>query len=416
MASAQEHDGQVTLGVELEFLATMPWSTEDIWKIPEEKVLWNRTHARHALSQDLANAGLPTVTICRHSGHKAEHCCVCQHNNKGKSSQQGSRQVGLYLPQGTNIDPQNASMLEADFNTVDEEILGARDLFGKDWQGLEIASAVFTSQTMAKILPVFDVINTRDHVINDSCGMHIHAGFTDGLSHLEAKKIVTVVALVEGCFIRQILPADRLDSLFIDTISTESNLSSEAHRAALFEGAQAASSSSIPVTDEMRAHLPQVVLEMRKKGWNKNIGHLQLKNLIKSIWNTNNMYELARGILIKGGNMRGGAAICLRLPHKRVILRNPLRDDIPYKTPSSIEFRYPPMKADKDHFKLWIELVETIMHFGKMTDTVYSQRLGRLVSVLNGCSAIGQSWTHVLGELGLGERIEAWKAHKRGDH
>lgn len=299
---------------------------------------------------------------------------------------------------------------------MDEEILGTRDFSGNDWQGLEIASAVFTSQTMAGILPVFDVINARDHVINDSCGMHIHAGFTDGLSHLEAKKIVTVVALLEGCFIRQILPADRLGSLFIDPIATESNLSTEAHREALFEDAQSASGASLPVTDEMRAHLPQVVLEMRKRGWNKDIGHLKLKNLIKGIWNTNNIYELARGILIKGSMMRGGAAICLRLPHKRVSLRNPLRDDIPDKTPSSIEFRYPPMKADKDHFKLWIELVETIMHFGKMTDKVYSQRLDRLVSVLNGCSAVGQTWTFVLIELGLGERVEAWKAHKRGDH
>ncbi|KAG9250351.1 uncharacterized protein F5Z01DRAFT_377264 [Emericellopsis atlantica] len=271
---------------------------------------------------------------------------------------------------------------------------------------------------MADILPVFDVINATDHVINDSCGMHIHAGFTDGLSHIEAKKIITVVALVEGCFIRQILPADRLESLFIDPISTESNLSTEAHRAALFEAAQSASQTLLPVTDKMRAHLPRSVLEMRKRGWNKTTGHLQLKNLIKTIWHTNNMYELARGILIKGGNMRGGAAICLRLPHnlKRVSLRNPLRDDLPVKTPSSIEFRYPPMKADKDHFKLWIELAKTIMNFGKMTDTVYSQRLDRLVGVLNGCSAIGQTWTLVLIELGLGERVEAWKAHKRGDH
>ena len=138
--------------------------------------------------------------------------------------------------------------------------------------------------------------------------------------------------------------------------------------------------------------------------------------MFQALWRTDNLYELGRGLLIKHANMRGGAALCLRLPNKTVNLRNPLSDVIPIKTPSSIEFRYPPMKADKDHLKLWVELVEIIMQFGKMDAKDYSRRLGHLVNILNNVSPGEETWAVVLGELGLGERVEVWRAHKCGVH
>lgn len=290
------------------------------------------------------------------------------------------------------------------------------------WRGIEITTPVFNMSELSAGLPqTKQVVSALRHMdldiaANRSCGLHVHVGLRAGLRLTLAKKLVTLVMLLEQPLILPLCPASRTESPFASLISEKSRFVTrkldpdEMAIALRVEG------------PEMRDHWPWRLGDSTPTAWNSG-DPASLQGTMQLIWHSPSLLELAEG-LCKRPSSRTALAIRLRAPNGVPFEKTGVDVDenaVDFEgTQSTIEFRYPQMSFDMPFIKNWVELCSKLVEVATLDAPAFKAKLQEVVRALCEAKASGSAeWETVLTAIGLGHQVAEWREqlqrHARGE-
>ncbi|POR35511.1 Uncharacterized protein TPAR_04290 [Tolypocladium paradoxum] len=397
------HRQDITFGLELEFLTPScdGYVYEDgpAYHAPTRKAL--------ALELRQLTHGLGIAAECNHD--IGCFCAVCMHA-PAKDVSPGMRVFNAGpSDQVSYVRPCHQFFLIQKEDLVSPQAKGP-------WRGIEITTPVFNMSELSAGLPqtkqVVSALRNMDLDIaaNRSCGLHVHVGLRAGLRLTLAKKLVTLVMLMELPLILPLCPASRRESPFTSLITEKSRF--VVRRLDLDEMASALRAEG----PEMREHWPWTLGDSTATAWNGG-DPVALQGTMRLIWHSRSLRELAEG-LCKRASTRTALAIRLRSPDGVQVEPSSVDPDgnaFDFEgTQSTFEFRYPQMSFDMPFIKNWAELCCKLVEIATLDAPAFKAKLQGLVCALSAAKASGNTeWETILGAIGLGHQVPEWREQLR---
>lgn len=415
MPDSERSQESITFGVELEFLVPLPPAPSRA-QLEHESHRYCKSLGRLSICNTLCkHAQIPVAAECHHL--PVQSCAVCESITSSEDQIIFGQASVFNVITRKNIERIPGMSDRTDYFHVDFECLSTSADCEGEWLGLEVRTAAFTERELRLGLPKLascvDALATGNHDIkvNDSCGMHIHVGLTSGMTLLIAKKLVTLVMLIEEPLLRALIPDHRRQKRAAAPVATVSRL---ARGVELPQEVATESLQERELTAQMRAHLPSLnrlpLIEHRPDN---------IRRTLIRLWQLRSLYEL-EDVLCDAFSLRCGLGFCLRDEEGKVV--RPINDAERHAwverarsqharehSPSSVEFRYPDMTFDVQSMAAWVEIVEKVMSIARWEEEKYQELLRDLIVDLD---EEGEVWERLLTRLGLVEKISYCKKRK----
>lgn len=412
---AQSIRQDMTFGVELEFLT--PTGAVD-GLADDKNELRLRTRKAFATEMALLAKHTPVATLC--ADHKdGPTCAVCD------ESADAIIHPGVVVlsqerpPQTSSVHPRYQYFL------VQHECLSSLDIQG-EWTGLEISTPILDMSELDDGLPRLSRVlsalrKTGMRVLaNESCGLHIHVGTRSGMRLMHAKKVATLVALLEHHVLLALLPYRRSETFSSRSIGQFSRFARHMSRGYVYKDMLAADSHPA-----MNEHLPPSWTSKRlpRRPWNYGKPSA-FRDTLKLIWSSGTLVELQDGLHLREGG-RAGVALYLREPGqgKPPLDSNGLprsdKHDLQGTEPtyegaqSTYEFRFPQMSFDGDFIKHWAELCCKMVELAMLPAPQFAALLERLTGVLEEIEDKESGLQNIWPVLGLQHQSPFWAAQLR---
>lgn len=391
----------LTFGVELEFMSPCP----------PTRHLWVRRGVTAAARMNVAQqmvelTPLPIACACTHADH--ETCAICD----GTEDEMHGR-IRILSPE--YIDPRPGTQLESNYFLFKHEFLEGRSFVNSDrnWPGVEIASPIFQVGEFTAGLPTLSTAisalrNMEAEITADeSCGLHVHVGLESGMSLLLAKKITTLVMVLEDTLLFDLVGTSRLTNESTDAIHLESLVSKE-HIPPLDFAEDPTGSDKL-----MGAHIPPLEA-IKPETWNEGDPE-KFYDMLTKIWSSKSLQRVSM-LTKKETNTRGGFDISLR--DHTGLSRSPGCDGTLELGPTTVEFRYAQMSFDIPFIRNWIEVLFRIIQIADQNPDDFKQSLATIFELTAKANEEQKpTWDTIMeGVLGLGDRIPEWKEQRRMYH
>ncbi|KAH8173662.1 hypothetical protein LIA77_07917 [Sarocladium implicatum] len=222
----------------------------------------------------------------------------------------------------------------------------------EDWEGLEISTPARGMRELQNGIPeIRGLVRGLSRMgaglcVTDLCGMHIHVGDQEGgLTNDLAKRIVTLVVLLEEDLFIPLVSPDRQDAQAFLPITHTSRM---AKRAATMDP------SSNPI-------LTRVLPPGHQDGRYWARAGRKIGNILQLLWQCPNLVSLRHGLNSDTENeltFKSSFNIVLRTPDDPEPGQDP--DDLDPRM-STVEFRYPQMTFDCDYVQMWVRIATRVM-------------------------------------------------------
>jgi hypothetical protein len=366
----------ITFGAELEFMTAVPQHYRSSITSPAAA-------ARYHIAKIFGDrTSFPTAVECNHDD--GEVCTACFELPKHK------------VIQGTAyINPG----LKTECFLFKSEHLFFRNKINQDrlWPGVEMCTPVFKERELDSGLPTmktaFKTLRNSgiDISADQSCGLHVHVGVTYGMDLHFAKKVSTLVVLLENSLLLPLVAQYRAAGTYAQPVSKES-------AAAYLDGVPSAAFRAF------EKHVPEEST-FYPGTWNRHDPNSFFK-MLQIIWSAADLRTLSRSLRARKIT-RCGMAICLRKHNGD----RPSYFDTDFEgTPSTFEFRYSQMTFDHVTLRNWVEVVTRIVSLAQADEGEYKSFTEMIVGVNHEAGA--DAWKILLTRFGLGERIPEWEVQK----
>ncbi|KAK7413760.1 hypothetical protein QQX98_007327 [Neonectria punicea] len=387
----------LTFGVELEFLSPAP-----------------RPHPpRGASAAAKLNIGkkmaeltkLPIALDCWHE--PPETCAICSWIDRGKDG------ITNLLSAG-NTEIRKDDQLEGTCFIVKNESLGEHQSGineERNWPGIEIASPVFRAGELTSGLPTLtEAVNSlRDMdasiTADESCGLHIHVGVEGGMTLLLAKKITTLVMILEPTMLYELVAPSRV------TNACAAPMKKELVIARGFASDNSWDFDPNKSCEVMDAYLPPVAA-IPAAEWNDQ-DPAGFHAMLKVVWESKSLQRLSA--LTKSSHVyRGGFFLSLRNSEGETRGPTYYNEDLE-KTPSTVEFRYAQMSFDVAFISNWINVLFRVVKLAQQDASDFQKCLASIYELMDVTGQRGEHlWPVMLGEvLGLGHQSPAWRLQRQ---
>ncbi|KAF5022114.1 hypothetical protein F66182_5833 [Fusarium sp. NRRL 66182] len=388
----------ITFGVELEFMTPCP-SNKHIWRFSCPSAA-ARINIAERLARSLA---VPIACECQHDPDKK--CAVCDQIPE------------RYLYGGTRIlsfptAVPNGTMLRDCCFLFKPEFIDRRDELSlqRCWPPVEISSPIFHSGELHAGLPtmgaVLSSIRTMGlNITADSgCGMHVHVGVEKGMTLLLAKKISTLVVLLETNLLLPLVAPTRWNNEYAMPVSERSD----------------AATDPVPQhvdTTLLDQHLPPMDF-MQPGTWNNNNVE-RIYGMLKNVWSAHSLPNLSQQ-LRRDGIHRCGFTLALRT-HQGKANEGIFTENFE-NSPSTVEFRYSQMTFDNVLLRNWTEIVARIVVLAQADADEYKERVKSILQLIYEAESDGKAAWKLLMRyiLKLQHRVPEWEAQldkfKRGEY
>ncbi|KAF7542268.1 hypothetical protein G7Z17_g11731 [Cylindrodendrum hubeiense] len=393
----------LTFGVELEFMSPCPPSRQ----------LWVRrgitAAARMNVAQQMAElTALPIACQCTHDpGH--ETCAICD----GSESEIHDRI--RVLSHGEDFARRPGSQLEQNYFLFKHEHLDGRSYVNsnRDWPGVEISSPIFQAGEWSAGLPTLNTaisaLREMDAEItaDESCGLHVHIGVQGGMTILLAKKIITLVMILEDSLLFDLVGTSRLANENADAINLESIMAKGEIPAHDFAEDPTGSDNL------MGAHVPPMEA-MKPELWNQHDPE-RFYDMLTKVWSSKSLQRLSM-LTKKESSSRGAFDIALR--DHTGLPRPPVCHGTFDGGPTTVEFRYAQMSFDIPFIRNWIEVLFHIVRIAHQSPGDFKNSLATIFELTAKTAAENKlAWDAIMeGVLGLGDRIPEWKRQRHLYH
>ncbi|KAM5347685.1 hypothetical protein ACJ41O_007509 [Fusarium nematophilum] len=384
----------ITFGIELEFMTPPPKS-----KGRTITDIASRLHIAEILAH---NTSLPVACTCTsHLGNPS--CPVCFDAPPGAVAGNIRILSSLDFPRRPN------SQVESNVFLVLTEFLETRHPINmrRRWPGVEVSTPIFGSGEILAGLPkmksVLDVLRRSGVEItaDESCGLHVHVGVEEGMTLLLAKKILTLVILLEDAILLRCISPTRLGNYCAEPLIQPTGVSRNGWTEP--EGA-------IPL---LESHVPPI----KPSAWNGDKPeHFHL--MFRQMWSATSLQGLSK--LIRQGTItRCAVALSLRNGKGQYMCGASTADL--EGTPSTVEFRYSQMSFDLPYLRNWVELVTRIVHLAKADATPFKECCASICEVQEKADESGVvAWKMLMGSvLKLGHCVPEWQIqmakYRRGE-
>lgn len=156
-----------------------------------------------------------SVTCKEHTEHQTcFNCASLPEDNLVSVEMRGkTKSLSVYSDSKLNLlptSPYPTGFFIIHGEVLDEHLPGDKDE-SKWGEAIEVETAIQTSRDLSAGLPqvrsFITALRTIDVPIgvNNSCGFHVHAGYLQGMTLLSAKKITTLLMLLESGLLRPIV-------------------------------------------------------------------------------------------------------------------------------------------------------------------------------------------------------------------
>lgn len=365
--------------------------------------------ALRALAEGLReHTKLPLAVICLHG--KWEKCPACE----GLTDEvrhtiilpDGPKLLNVISPHCMDVDMSKHAKSNQDFDFLNyfhimEEhlMLGVGDI-QKSWQSIEVTTPVLTSQDVKAGLPqIKELIGGLKQIvpavgINGDCGLHVHLGYAATMTLLKAKRVVSLVLLLEMTLLDPLVSPDRRGGLWRSRLSADAQIYGKAGDSLLSLAAQ---------SSNFRAHIP-AFNRVGANRWNSRNPEKLYAALVRT-WNCRSLYHLQR-LMMDATGATSGAALCIRWDDDLAQI------DGTAGSTTTVEFRYLQMTFDPVLVHKWVTILSAIMKLGLQEAGTFKLSFQRLLTTLDFAEKVGQEyvWADILHELGLGSQIPFWQA------
>ncbi|PHH73428.1 hypothetical protein CDD80_3830 [Ophiocordyceps camponoti-rufipedis] len=234
-------------------------------------------------------------------------------------------------------------------------------------RAIELATPVFRKKDVDDcFVSLRNVFGALLEKLNDidydaSCGLHIHTGFLDGVSVFDAKRLITLMFMLEYVFFREIIPKHGQASHGASLIR-DSGFGAGTHGSRRDE-------ETCPA--DMAAHLPWGSADPPVRAWNGR-NPRRWRNVLRRVWNSSSLVDLARGIRQHDEYWKPlSFVIRLRDAQGKPIPEDEEpRDDCPRST---FEFRYPSMTFEPKFVQFWLEICNKLTEIASLPANEYKQ-------------------------------------------
>ncbi|RFU76609.1 hypothetical protein TARUN_5635 [Trichoderma arundinaceum] len=277
-------------------------------------------------------------------------------------------------------------------------------------QPFEIASPILDNKELEAGFPqtaqIVSALRNSDLKItaHTGCGLHFHVGVKSGMTLNIAKKISTLVMLLELPLFTVLCPPQRVANHYFDPLVKSSWFAVNAN-------AENYNTFTEKASKELLEHFPISLSQLEPAGWNDENPHRWYITLIY-LWRAENMCQLASGLRTTLGE-KSSLVLCVR-DHCGILEETIPPDECPDSfelTPSTLEFRYPPMSFDIEYIKNWAQILCKMVKIATLDSPDFSQAVAALHRELqkDDKGADLPTWTRLLTVLGLSDQIGYWK-------
>jgi hypothetical protein len=375
----------ITSGVEFEF--AYPTTSFPSHLIPPSADDEHEFAARHAVEWLQSTTSLPIAIVCMCDTRYDDFSQVC------KEAPEQNHHIDEFTiirgPPGSNA----ANLTSADCYFVQCDSVVPPGSSG--WCGLEIATPVKPLSSLRQ--RPSDLQRFLGHIRNWNadvavtplCGLHVHVGQSgDGITLETAKRMVTLVALLEVPLLMKLVSPERTDSKFFCPITYLSVLMNRITLAQL--QADANLSNVLPTGFDTL------------KYWASNGG--RLGPFISHIWQCQSLREIKDAL--KRYDTSGKCSLELKLRYPADNDGGILQPD-PRKC--SFEFRYPQGSFCEDFVEMWVSITTCIMAICRENNPVtYRNVLTNVFRALEKGQGQDDGIPDLLHALGLGGRVNNW--------
>ncbi|KAL6872954.1 hypothetical protein J3F83DRAFT_772220 [Trichoderma novae-zelandiae] len=384
---------QITLGWELELIVHLEPGE------PSGLALEARKLRDLALTIAAQAPGLPIAAHCIHN--PTASCCICD----DAPAEHRLPHVRVVTPATPIRRPDGP--IEDLYYFVKREWLNVPtdDAGDRVAHGFEITSPILSHAELRAGLPqtrqVLSAIRNSNLTISahTECGLHFHVGVKSGMTLNIAKKAATLVMLLELPLLKRFASPERTERRYwFIPITTKSSFISYADR--LYDEVTDANASH-----ELRQHMPDLS-KQNPAEWNNNDPN-SLHLAVNEIWLTDSMWKLSMGLHSYEGQ-KASLVLCTRERNGQSASEPPrgMPDNLE-GTPSTLEFRYPPMSFDIDFVKCWAEIGCRIVEIATRDTAAFRQVATDLLKELQTNDA--SLWERLLKVLGLDHQIGFWR-------
>ncbi|KAF4594861.1 hypothetical protein GQ602_000474 [Ophiocordyceps camponoti-floridani] len=369
----------LTCGAELEFL--MP-------NHEESETIYAPLITKLALAIKFGTSSQPVAAVCHHQDFEMS-CLVCVSISREDMLDQetaifrrpSSRDGQAW---GRNFPAKHS------FYVVKAEDKHQAELRRGPERAIELATPVFRKRdvdegllSLDKVFRAFAKMSIEELNYDASCGLHIHTGLLKGVFAVDAKRLITLILMLESVFLRDIIPRHRQYSPFGAGLIGSSGFGLGDHGSHKDEDPA-----------EMAAHLPWGNAEPPMRAWNNRSPRLW-RDALRRIWNSPSLVDLAQGVC-RYDRYNGwkplSFVIRLRdgqgrpLPDDQGSLRSASgsrsggQDDFPRST---FEFRYPTMTFEVEFIQFWLEICNKLTEIASLPTDEYKGWIKRLDDALD---------------------------------
>ncbi|TFB00201.1 hypothetical protein CCMA1212_007836 [Trichoderma ghanense] len=384
---------EITLGWELELIVHL--------QPGEEPGLALEAHKLRDLALTIAQQA-PNLPIAAHCIHRPSASCIICDDAPAEHRLPHVRVVNPATPIRRPSGP-----IEDLYYFVKREHLNVPtdDDGARLAHGYEITSPILSHAELSAGLPqtrqILGAIRSSGLTISahTECGLHVHVGVKSGMTLNIAKKAATLVMLLELPLLKKFASPERAERRYwFIPISTKSEFICCADRV------------HDEVTDaiaspELRQHVPDLS-KQKPAEWNNNEPN-RLHLALNEIWLTDSIWRLSKGFFSYEGQ-KASLVLCTR-ERNGDSASEPSRGapDSLEGTPSTLEFRYPPMSFDIDFVKCWAEIGCKIVELATRDVAAFRQVATDLLKELERNDA--SQWERLLKVLDLNHQVPFWR-------
>ncbi|PFH60243.1 hypothetical protein XA68_11270 [Ophiocordyceps unilateralis] len=247
-------------------------------------------------------------------------------------------------------------------------------------RAIQITSPVFRRKDiddrlrpLEKLLTACKQMPVTSFNYDQSCGLHLSTSLLRGIHLDDAKRMVTLILILEQPLLRSIIPHHRRVSPFGAAIDMASEFGRGTYGACKAED-----------TPEMLAHLPWGNQDPPPGFWNRN-QTIVFRRLLRKVWHSPSLEHLAKGLclLSRGEFQPLGFGIRLRdprglpLPFDRI--DDETSDDF---SRSTFVFRYPTMSVEHEYFLCWCDLCSKMTEMAGLPADDFKAWVDRIVNAM----------------------------------
>ncbi|KAL7911839.1 hypothetical protein GGI35DRAFT_477536 [Trichoderma velutinum] len=350
---------------------------------------------------------LPVAAQCSH--HQSKICCIC----KDAPPEFCSFALRVFTPAVPILEPENNS--EDLYFHVKRELLDVpHDQYCRRLaHGFEITSPILDNEELKTGLPqtaqiVSAIRNSHLSIsAHEKCGLHIHVGVKNGMTLSIAKKAVTLAMLLEQSLFTKFSSTARAGiPTWFCHIGSRCRFATKAKKECYYI-------TKDNTSGQLLEHLPMTPSELKPAEWNDNNPNKWYLTL-NYIWRTDSIWRLSTGLQTYIG-AKVSLALCTRTKGGKYAYENDASNhdgtDRLEGSPTTIEFRYPPMSFDTEFIKNWVEISCRVVEIATRDTLSFSQVAAGLLQELQRDEKQSDlpKWARLLTILGLGHQIDFWK-------